>query len=156
MDFPNLSFTSELADSTSPQFRLQAQALNDYVSGISPSARPSIFKADVSILTLELLVSSVLPLHGIRPHGTCLTFVFIVLFVFFVPTLAVSSASVSSSDSAGVKCKAETGHGTVCVCVRPSSPDPVGEAPFRTEDKPGVCESGEPRSARARGRADLQ
>lgn len=33
MEFPNLSFSSELTDSTSPQFRLQAQALNHYVSG---------------------------------------------------------------------------------------------------------------------------
>lgn len=32
VEFPNLSFSSELTDSTSPQFRLQAQALNHYVS----------------------------------------------------------------------------------------------------------------------------
>lgn len=32
MEFPNLSFSSELTDSTSPQFRLQAKALNHYVS----------------------------------------------------------------------------------------------------------------------------
>lgn len=43
MEFPNLSFSSELADSTSPQFRLQAQALNHYVSGtmdLSVTASP--------------------------------------------------------------------------------------------------------------------
>lgn len=34
VEFPNLSFSSELMDSTSPQFRLQAQALNHYVSGM--------------------------------------------------------------------------------------------------------------------------
>lgn len=34
VEFPNLSFSLELSDSTSPQFRLQAQALNHYVSGI--------------------------------------------------------------------------------------------------------------------------
>lgn len=39
VEFPNLSFSSELADSTSPQFRLQAQALNHYVSGTV--SRPS-------------------------------------------------------------------------------------------------------------------
>lgn len=32
VEFPNLSFSSELTDPTSPQFRLQAQALNHYVS----------------------------------------------------------------------------------------------------------------------------
>lgn len=32
VEFPNLSFSSELIDSTSPQFHLQAQALNNYVS----------------------------------------------------------------------------------------------------------------------------
>lgn len=43
VEFPNLSFSSELADSTSPQFRLQAQALNHYVSGtaiLSVTASP--------------------------------------------------------------------------------------------------------------------
>lgn len=43
VEFPNLSFSSELTDSTSPQFRLQAQALNHYVSGtvdISTTASP--------------------------------------------------------------------------------------------------------------------
>lgn len=33
VEFPNLSFSSELTDSSSPQFHLQAQALNHYVSG---------------------------------------------------------------------------------------------------------------------------
>lgn len=33
MEFPNLSFSLELADSTSPQFGLQVQALKHYVSG---------------------------------------------------------------------------------------------------------------------------
>lgn len=42
VEFPNLSFSSELADSTSPQFRLQAQALNDYVSGIPPTATATL------------------------------------------------------------------------------------------------------------------
>lgn len=43
VEFPNLSFSSELADFTSPQFRLQAQALNHYVSGtaiLSVTASP--------------------------------------------------------------------------------------------------------------------
>lgn len=43
VEFPNLSFSSELTDSTSPQFGLQAQALNHYVSGavdLSVTASP--------------------------------------------------------------------------------------------------------------------
>ncbi|XP_056868687.1 suppressor of tumorigenicity 14 protein [Takifugu flavidus] len=38
VEFPNLSFSSELADSTSPQFRLQAQALNDYFAELYESS----------------------------------------------------------------------------------------------------------------------
>ncbi|XP_037550026.1 suppressor of tumorigenicity 14 protein homolog [Nematolebias whitei] len=37
VEFPNLSFSSELADSTFPQFRLQAQALNHYFSNLYES-----------------------------------------------------------------------------------------------------------------------
>lgn len=40
VEFPNLSFSSPLADSASPQFRLQAQALNHYVSGLAPPPSP--------------------------------------------------------------------------------------------------------------------
>lgn len=43
VEFPNLSFSSELTNSTSPQFRLQTQALNHYVSGtfdMSATASP--------------------------------------------------------------------------------------------------------------------
>ncbi|XP_022050813.2 suppressor of tumorigenicity 14 protein homolog isoform X1 [Acanthochromis polyacanthus] len=38
VEFPNLSFSSELTDSTSPQFRLQAQALNHYFSELYESS----------------------------------------------------------------------------------------------------------------------
>ncbi|XP_034718683.1 uncharacterized protein LOC117938269 [Etheostoma cragini] len=38
LEFPNLSFSSELTDSTSPQFRLQAQALNHYFSELYDSS----------------------------------------------------------------------------------------------------------------------
>ncbi|XP_028290327.1 suppressor of tumorigenicity 14 protein isoform X1 [Gouania willdenowi] len=38
VEFPNLSFSSELIDSSSPQFRLQAQALNYYFSELYESS----------------------------------------------------------------------------------------------------------------------
>ncbi|KAF0028110.1 hypothetical protein F2P81_019197 [Scophthalmus maximus] len=38
VEFPNLSFSSELTDSTSPQFGLQAQALNHYLSDLYESS----------------------------------------------------------------------------------------------------------------------
>ncbi|XP_071341324.1 suppressor of tumorigenicity 14 protein homolog [Trachinotus anak] len=38
VEFPNLSFSSELTDSTSPQFRLQAQALDHYFSELYESS----------------------------------------------------------------------------------------------------------------------
>lgn len=107
MDFPNLSFSLALADSTSPQFRLQAQALNHYVSGLAHT--PSISKTNVPTLTLEPLLSSALPFHTIH---------------LFLLSSFYSAVSLSISVSAGVKCKAETGHGRENVCVCTSSSDP--------------------------------
>ena len=42
VEFPNLSFSSELTDSSLPQFRLQAQALNHYVSETVSSSLPHL------------------------------------------------------------------------------------------------------------------
>lgn len=107
MDFPNLSFSLALVDSTSPQFRLQAQALNHYVSGLAHP--PPISKTNVPTLTLEPLLSSALPFHTIH---------------LFLLSSFYSAVSLSISVSAGVKCKAETGHGRENVCVCTSSSDP--------------------------------
>lgn len=63
VEFPNLSFTSELTDSSSPQFRLQAQALNHYVSGAMDLSVSEChlsccltftLRADLAALTLTL------------------------------------------------------------------------------------------------------
>lgn len=63
VEFPNLSFTSELADSASPQFHLQAQALDNYVSGSAdtsrdtPSSTPRPSSSSVAVQTLTQIIS---------------------------------------------------------------------------------------------------
>lgn len=63
VEFPNLSFTSELADSASPQFHLQAQALDNYVSGSvdnsrdTPSTTPRSSSSSVAVQTLTQIIS---------------------------------------------------------------------------------------------------
>ncbi|XP_034003479.1 suppressor of tumorigenicity 14 protein homolog [Trematomus bernacchii] len=49
VEFPNLSFTSELTDSSSPQFRLQAQALNHYFSELYESSPCSSYYVNSGI-----------------------------------------------------------------------------------------------------------
>lgn len=80
MEFPNLSFSSELADSTSPQFRLQAQALNRYVSGTAPLPLTGSPLNDASECCLTLLPQAgadlvvALTLISISMAGCCCFF----------------------------------------------------------------------------------
>lgn len=76
VEFPNLNFSSELMDSTSPQFRLQAQALNHYVSGMVDSSidynpLPVSFTPPSQNNTALLLIIlfCCLPLHSYFPFS---------------------------------------------------------------------------------------
>lgn len=114
MEFPNLSFTSELADSASPQFHLQAQALDNYVSGTAdnsmdtPSPPPSI---------LFLCCCSDFN-HPFPALSFILCFFFLAFFLLTfkiyhcIPTFT-SSLRPSLDWGLNVKLKQE-----LCVCVR--------------------------------------
>lgn len=126
VEFPNLNFSSELMDSTSPQFRLQAQALSHYVSGmvdssIDYSPLPVSFMPPSQNNTALLLIIlfCCLPLHSYL-----FSFFFISL-VFLPPSCSLSLSALFSPSFClslvvlNVKLKQELG--TVCVQV-PKTP----------------------------------
>lgn len=166
MEFPNLSFTSELADSASPQFHLQAQALDNYVSGSADTCRDTARHTHLpSILFLcccsHLNTNHVFAALSFPPFPS----LDLLIMQLCIPTFTSSLLPFTLS-----KCKAETGavH-AVCVCLCELLKNPRetleegsgdgGGLLFRAEDKPGVCQpSARPREQRkrVRRRAELQ
>lgn len=55
VEFSNLSFSPDLADPTSPQFRLQSEALSHYVSISIHNGLPAVLsnKAGLAVISLE-------------------------------------------------------------------------------------------------------